>query len=87
MTGKNRPENNPQGRRLFVAVGVLFRDVVFRDFVRCYFAFVRVQGIFYAAYQFGFEVLALFGQFFHALGFGFFVTRKALSVAGLSAGF
>jgi len=65
---------------------VLCGHVVFGNFLCGYFGLVGVAGILHATDHFRFVVLPFFGQFFHAFGAREFPARKALVIAGLSAG-
>jgi hypothetical protein len=57
---------------------------VLRDLSRVNFSYVGVGRIFHAAGRFGFEGLALLGEFFDALRVCLRVVRQSLSIPGLA---
>ena len=64
---------------------VLFGNVIFRNFVRAYFALIGVGRALDAAYGFGFEVLPFLFEFRYGLRVADCPRRKSLRVAGLSS--
>src|SRR5271163_2886534 len=72
--------------RLFLFIQVLLGNVVLRNFMRPYFAFVGVRNVFDAFYNFSFECVSFFEQFVNALGIRALAVRQTLQITGLAAG-
>src|SRR5580693_4726215 len=65
---------------------ILVRDVVFRDFVRPYLAFIGVWNIFDALHDFSLEGVSFFEQFVNAFRIRAFAIRQTLQIARLATG-
>ena len=64
-----------------ILITVLGRNVVLGDFLGCHFSLVGIERVFDAADRLSFVILALFREFFYALGIGGLNIRQALRVA------